>query len=200
MGRGAAPSHSRRSQLTNSFTRLHTKAVSSDGQTVANGVSPACANLSSSMVSFTSKSSFYLYTDPFAAEEKAMPSREEKDAKAARRARKSSDPGSPDSSEPTPSSPSPRRQDRPTKLKGLTKQTYSAYVTPPGSNGPPKKWHLTVRRLTLFFHTPAWNANRGSFHRPTFAAPPTMSFLSSPTIPSFATSLFLPMSMLQARA
>lgn len=78
-----------------------------------------------------------------------MPSREEKDAKAARRARKTSDPCSPPAE---PSSPSPRRQDRPTKLRGLTKQTYSAYVTAPGSNGPAKKWHLTVSR--------SWHLNK----------------------------------------
>ncbi|KAG8908993.1 hypothetical protein FRB99_000096 [Tulasnella sp. 403] len=83
-------------------------------------------------------------------EEKAMPSREEKDAKAARRARKSSDPGA--SPIIAPSSPSPRRQDRPTKVKGLTKQTYSAYVTIPGSTGPPKKWHLTAYFCSSTYH------------------------------------------------
>ncbi|KAG8961999.1 hypothetical protein FRC03_004733 [Tulasnella sp. 419] len=92
-------------------------------------------------------------------EEKVMPSREEKDAKAARRARKSSDPSSPvDRLSPTPSSSSAssvapfRRQDRPTKIKGLTKQTYSAYVTPPGSTAPPKKWHLTAYFCTTDYH------------------------------------------------
>ena len=89
-------------------------------------------------------------THPQPTEEKALPSQEERNAKAARRARKSSDASSPSPSPPP--SPTPRRQDRPTKVKGLTKQTYSAYVTPPGSSGPPKKWHLTAYFSSSDYH------------------------------------------------
>ncbi|KAG8989156.1 hypothetical protein FRB93_003717 [Tulasnella sp. JGI-2019a] len=82
-------------------------------------------------------------------EEKAMPSREEREAKIARRACRSL--GSPDTPPPIPSSPSSRRRDRPSKLRGLTKQTYSAYVT--AENGAPaKKWHLTAYFCGTNYH------------------------------------------------
>ncbi|CAE6432254.1 unnamed protein product [Rhizoctonia solani] len=63
---------------------------------------------------------------------------EEKEAKAARRARKPSD------SRERNKAPQPfRRQDRPAKPDGLTKQTYSAWVTLPGTSTA-RKWHLTA--------------------------------------------------------
>ncbi|KDQ11308.1 hypothetical protein BOTBODRAFT_35389 [Botryobasidium botryosum FD-172 SS1] len=61
-------------------------------------------------------------------EEKAMPTTDEKAAKAAR--------------SPKPAN-STRRQERPSKQGGFTKQTYSAFVSLPGSNTR-KKWHLTA--------------------------------------------------------
>lgn len=84
-------------------------------------------------------------------EEKAMPSREEREAKIARRACRSLDTTSTSSTPPpqqhSQSSPAPggssRRRDRPAKVRGLTKQTYSAYVTVE-SGGVARKWHLTV--------------------------------------------------------
>ncbi|KAG8847954.1 hypothetical protein FRB96_001356 [Tulasnella sp. 330] len=82
-------------------------------------------------------------------EEKAMPSREEREAKIARRACRSL--GSPDTPPPIPSSPSSRRRDRPSKLRGLTKQTYSAYVTAE-NGGPAKKWHLTAYFCGTNYH------------------------------------------------
>lgn len=39
--------------------------------------------------------------------------------------------------------PATRRKDRPSKLNGLTKQTYSAVVLVPG-NPTPKKWHVVA--------------------------------------------------------
>jgi len=114
-----------------------------------------------------------------------MPSREEKDAKAARRARKTSDPAQQPAflANATASSSSQgfRRQDRPTKVRGLTKQTYSAYVTAPGSSGPPKKWHLTV---SLYFHVVSM-CTQSLLSRPTSLPPITMNFqLSSKTLSS----------------
>lgn len=70
--------------------------------------------------------------------ENVMMTTEEKEAKAARRARKPSDPRE--------RSKAPqvfRRQDRPAKPDGLTKQTYSAWVTLPGTTTA-RKWHLTA--------------------------------------------------------
>ncbi|KAF8528524.1 Gti1/Pac2 family-domain-containing protein [Hysterangium stoloniferum] len=64
-------------------------------------------------------------------EEKEQTTKEEKEAKAARRASRN-----PDS--PVPSS---RRQDRPSKANGLTKQTYSIYVNLGQVN---RKWHLVA--------------------------------------------------------
>jgi hypothetical protein len=72
-------------------------------------------------------------------EEKALPTQEEREAKAARRftsARKMSDAQ-------TPYPPAFKRQERPSKVDGLTKQTYSAWVWLPGTTQP-KKWHLTA--------------------------------------------------------
>lgn len=69
-------------------------------------------------------------------EEKVEITPEEKDAKAARRARKTLDPFS--------YQPAPiRRQDRPSKPDGLTKQTYSIQVQT-SSYEPPKKWHIVA--------------------------------------------------------
>ncbi|ELU38562.1 gti1/Pac2 family domain-containing protein [Rhizoctonia solani AG-1 IA] len=70
--------------------------------------------------------------------ENVMMTPEEKEAKAARRARKPSD------SRERSKAPQPfRRQDRPAKPDGLTKQTYSAWVTLPGTTTA-RKWHLTA--------------------------------------------------------
>ncbi|CAE6492387.1 unnamed protein product [Rhizoctonia solani] len=70
--------------------------------------------------------------------ENVMMTPEEKEAKAARRARKPSDPRERNKA------PQPfRRQDRPAKPDGLTKQTYSAWVTLPGT-ATARKWHLTA--------------------------------------------------------
>ncbi|KAJ4486548.1 Gti1/Pac2 family-domain-containing protein [Lentinula edodes] len=69
-------------------------------------------------------------------EEKVETTAAEKEAKAARRARRASDPAA--------LIPPPiRRKDRPTKPDGLTKQTYSALVHPPGTNET-RKWHVVA--------------------------------------------------------
>ncbi|KAJ7176898.1 Gti1/Pac2 family-domain-containing protein [Mycena filopes] len=70
-------------------------------------------------------------------EEKIGMTDAEKKAKAARRAMKAA----PDLSHliPTP----PRRQDRPDKIDGLTKQTYSVIMKPPGA-ARAAKWHLVA--------------------------------------------------------
>ncbi|KAJ1300754.1 hypothetical protein OPQ81_002398 [Rhizoctonia solani] len=70
--------------------------------------------------------------------ENVMMTPEEKEAKAARRARKPSDPR-----ERNKAHQPFRRQDRPAKPDGLTKQTYSAWVTLPGTTTA-RKWHLTA--------------------------------------------------------
>lgn len=78
--------------------------------------------------------------------ENVMMTAEEKEAKAARRARKSSDPRD--------RARAPqvfRRQDRPAKPDGLTKQTYSAWVTLPGTTAP-RKWHLTAYFTSNDYH------------------------------------------------
>ncbi|KAI0776512.1 Gti1/Pac2 family-domain-containing protein [Trametes elegans] len=69
-------------------------------------------------------------------EEKIETTPEEKEAKAARRARRTLDPFA--------APPAPiRRQDRPSKPDGLTKQTYSTHVhTRRGE--PPRKWHIVA--------------------------------------------------------
>lgn len=67
-------------------------------------------------------------------EEKEPITKEEKEAKAARRASRNTDPSSPI---PIPS----RRQDRPSKTDGLTKQTYSIYVN---LGNVSRKWHLVA--------------------------------------------------------
>ncbi|KAF9041815.1 hypothetical protein BDZ89DRAFT_1090193 [Hymenopellis radicata] len=69
-------------------------------------------------------------------EEKVETTQDERDAKAARRAKRAADP--------TAVIPPPtRRKDRPSKPHGLTKQTYSAIVYPPGAiQG--KKWHVVA--------------------------------------------------------
>ncbi|KZW03048.1 hypothetical protein EXIGLDRAFT_664664 [Exidia glandulosa HHB12029] len=76
-------------------------------------------------------------------EEKVQTTTEEKEAKAARRAQqRTTDPvtGLPV----TLSVPNPvRRQDRPNKPGGLTKQTYSAFVLLPGTTSY-RKWHLVA--------------------------------------------------------
>jgi len=64
-------------------------------------------------------------------EEKEQTTKEEKEAKAARRA--SRNPESP--------APSSRRQDRPSKANGLTKQTYSIFVN---LGQVSRKWHLVA--------------------------------------------------------
>jgi hypothetical protein len=69
-------------------------------------------------------------------EEKIETTSEEKAAKAVRRARRASDPSA--------VLPDPvRRKDRPAKVDGLTKQTYSAGVRL-SSTGDYKKWHLVA--------------------------------------------------------
>ncbi|KAG8767987.1 hypothetical protein FRC12_005904 [Ceratobasidium sp. 428] len=75
-----------------------------------------------------------------------MMTTEEKEAKAARRARKPSDPR-----ERTKAPQVFRRQDRPAKPDGLTKQTYSAWVTLPGTTTP-RKWHLTAYFTSNDYH------------------------------------------------
>ncbi|TDL15984.1 hypothetical protein BD410DRAFT_79307 [Rickenella mellea] len=69
-------------------------------------------------------------------EEKVETTQEEKEAKAARRANKTSGP----ISQPIPVT---RRQDRPSKPDGLTKQTYSTHVYIPGAVTP-RKWHIVA--------------------------------------------------------
>ncbi|KAJ7726528.1 Gti1/Pac2 family-domain-containing protein [Mycena metata] len=69
-------------------------------------------------------------------EEKIETTQEEKQAKAARRANKASDLAA---SLPAP----PRRKDRPSKVDGLTKQTYSVTVRMPGSPTT-RKWHIVA--------------------------------------------------------
>ncbi|KAI0070235.1 hypothetical protein K474DRAFT_1670299 [Panus rudis PR-1116 ss-1] len=69
-------------------------------------------------------------------EEKIETTPEEKEAKAARRARKTLDPFG---YQPAPT----RRQDRPAKPDGLTKQTYSTHVHV-GNSEPPRKWHIVA--------------------------------------------------------
>ncbi|TFY83371.1 hypothetical protein EWM64_g637 [Hericium alpestre] len=69
-------------------------------------------------------------------EEKIETTQEERDLKAARRARRALDPMS------VPPLAS-RRQDRPSKPDGLTKQTYSTQVFLPGQNIP-RKWHIVA--------------------------------------------------------
>ena len=39
--------------------------------------------------------------------------------------------------------PPVRRQDRPAKPNGLTKQTYSTYIYPPNADAP-RKWHVVA--------------------------------------------------------
>ncbi|KAF8921948.1 Gti1/Pac2 family-domain-containing protein, partial [Mucidula mucida] len=69
-------------------------------------------------------------------EEKVETTQDERDAKAARRAKRAADP--------TAVIPPPtRRKDRPSKPHGLTKQTYSAIVYPPGATHG-KKWHVVA--------------------------------------------------------
>ncbi|OCB85023.1 hypothetical protein A7U60_g7980 [Sanghuangporus baumii] len=68
-------------------------------------------------------------------EEKVETTEEERQAKAARRASRNA-------GNPVPSIPT-RRQDRPTKPNGLTKQTYSTQVYSPGSQSP-RKWHIVA--------------------------------------------------------
>jgi len=70
-------------------------------------------------------------------EEKVETTHEEKQAKAARRAGKASD-----SSAVLP--PPPKRKDRPSKVDGLTKQTYSVTVNLPGTGGATRKWHVVA--------------------------------------------------------
>ncbi|OCH89382.1 hypothetical protein OBBRIDRAFT_813202 [Obba rivulosa] len=69
-------------------------------------------------------------------EEKIETTPEEKEAKAARRARRTLDPFA---YQPTPT----RRQDRPSKPNGLTKQTYSTHVRVHPSELP-RKWHIVA--------------------------------------------------------
>lgn len=69
-------------------------------------------------------------------EEKVDTTQEERDIKAARRARRALDPLS------VPPLTS-RRQDRPAKPDGLTKQTYSTQVYFPGQSQP-RKWHIVA--------------------------------------------------------
>ncbi|OSC98351.1 hypothetical protein PYCCODRAFT_1375383 [Trametes coccinea BRFM310] len=69
-------------------------------------------------------------------EEKIETTPEEKEAKAARRARRTLDPFA--------APPAPiRRQDRPSKPDGLTKQTYSTHVHIRRGE-PPRKWHIVA--------------------------------------------------------
>ncbi|KAF7377296.1 hypothetical protein MSAN_00150000 [Mycena sanguinolenta] len=69
-------------------------------------------------------------------EEKIGTTQEEKQAKAMRRAMRASD-----SSEPIPMPP--KRKDRPAKIDGLTKQTYSVTIRLPGA-AQSKKWHVVA--------------------------------------------------------
>lgn len=49
--------------------------------------------------------------------------------------------------------PPTRRKDRPSKPHGLTKQTYSAIVYPPGATHG-KKWHVVAYFLVIIIHRP----------------------------------------------
>ncbi|KAJ7505869.1 Gti1/Pac2 family-domain-containing protein [Mycena galericulata] len=69
-------------------------------------------------------------------EEKIETTHEEKQAKAARRASKASDSA-------TSVPPPPKRKDRPSKVDGLTKQTYSVTVNMPGASNS-RKWHIVA--------------------------------------------------------
>jgi len=69
-------------------------------------------------------------------EEKLEATQEERDVKAARRARRALDPLS------VPPLTN-RRQDRPSKPNGLTKQTFSTQVYLPGAHAP-RKWHIVA--------------------------------------------------------
>ncbi|KAI0270449.1 Gti1/Pac2 family-domain-containing protein [Gloeopeniophorella convolvens] len=69
-------------------------------------------------------------------EEKLETTQEERDMKAARRARRALDPLS------VPPLTN-RRQDRPSKPNGLTKQTFSTQVYLPGASAP-RKWHIVA--------------------------------------------------------
>jgi hypothetical protein len=69
-------------------------------------------------------------------EEKLEATQEERDLKAARRARRTLDPLS------VPPLTN-RRQDRPSKPNGLTKQTFSTQVYLPGASAP-RKWHIVA--------------------------------------------------------
>ncbi|KAJ7776806.1 Gti1/Pac2 family-domain-containing protein [Mycena maculata] len=69
-------------------------------------------------------------------EEKIETTHEEKQAKAARRASKASD-------LPITVPPPPKRKDRPSKIDGLTKQTYSVIVNMPGTHIS-RKWHIVA--------------------------------------------------------
>ncbi|KAJ7256189.1 Gti1/Pac2 family-domain-containing protein [Mycena haematopus] len=69
-------------------------------------------------------------------EEKIGTTKEEKHARAIRRARRASD-----SSEPIPMPP--KRKDRPAKIDGLTKQTYSVTIRMPGT-AKINKWHVVA--------------------------------------------------------
>ncbi|KAI0295166.1 Gti1/Pac2 family-domain-containing protein [Multifurca ochricompacta] len=69
-------------------------------------------------------------------EEKLEATQEERDLKAARRARRALDPLS------VPPLTN-RRQDRPSKPNGLTKQTFSTQVYLPGASAP-RKWHIVA--------------------------------------------------------
>ncbi|KAJ7128832.1 Gti1/Pac2 family-domain-containing protein [Mycena crocata] len=71
-------------------------------------------------------------------EEKVEVTEEEKEAKAKRRAQRICDPGT--------NIPPPRRNGRPTKSGGLTKQTYSFVVRLPGSDES-RKWHVVAYSL-----------------------------------------------------
>ncbi|KAJ7207338.1 Gti1/Pac2 family-domain-containing protein [Mycena haematopus] len=68
-------------------------------------------------------------------QEKIEVTEEEREAKALRRARRICNPGT--------SIPPPRRNQRPSKTGGLTKQTYSFHVRLPGS-WPTHKWHVVA--------------------------------------------------------
>ncbi|KIY67403.1 hypothetical protein CYLTODRAFT_422586 [Cylindrobasidium torrendii FP15055 ss-10] len=73
-------------------------------------------------------------------EEKVETTQDEREAKAARRAQRAADPSAV-------IPPPVRRKDRPSKLGGLTKQTYSAVVYPPGSKEG-RKWHVVAYFLS----------------------------------------------------
>ncbi|KAJ7110223.1 Gti1/Pac2 family-domain-containing protein [Mycena crocata] len=79
-----------------------------------------------------------IYTECLIYEEKEKVTGEERDAKAKRRAQRICNPGK--------NVPPPRRNGRPTKSGGLTKQTYSFVVRVPGST-PCRKWHVVAYSL-----------------------------------------------------